>query len=241
MNHIEDNMTSYLSAIIKEKPLSDTYLSKILKSQQEDEICSKLKEYTVKGWPDKKNLPSNLTNYYEYRYDFSMFNDLLLKDIRIVIPKELHHEVLNFIHLGHQGIVKCKRRANSSVWWVGLNKQIEQLVTDCNICIEHRTIPKEPFHFDDFPERPWEKIAADLFKSKRNCKWYLIVTDYFSRFFEIFELKSSTEDVIICHIKTLFSRYGRCDIIRTDGGPQFQSKFRRFAKDYNFKHITSSP
>lgn len=57
----------------------------------------------------------------------------------------------------------------------------------------------------------------------------------------IFELKSSTEDVIIYHIKTLFSRYGRCDRIRTDGGPQFQRKFKQFANEYNFSHIPSSP
>lgn len=69
----------------------------------------------------------------------------------------------------------------------------------------------------------------------------MIVTDYFSRFFEIFELKSLSEDDVIYNIKTLFGRYGRCDILRTDGGPQFQSKLKKFAHDYNFEHQVSSP
>lgn len=131
----------------------------------------------------------------------------------------LQKEMLELIHRGHQGIVKCKRRASNSVWWIALNKHIEDIVTNCNECIEHRSNRKEPYYKEDFPERPWEKLAADLFKSKKTGKWYLIVTDYFSRFFEIFELKSMTEDIIIYHIKTLFSRYGRCDTMRTDGGP----------------------
>lgn len=31
------------------------------------------------------------------------------------------------------------------------------------------------------------------------------------------------------------------EIIRTDNGPQFKSKFEEFSKQYNFEHITSSP
>lgn len=157
-----------------------TYLKKISNSQKEDEICAKLRDYTINGWPNRKDLPLDLRSYYEHRFDFSLFDDLLLKDIRIVIPKTLQKEVLEFIHTGHQGIVKCKRRASTSVWWISSNKQIEDIVTGCRTCIEHRSNRKEPYFEDDFPERPWEKLAADLFKSKRNGKWYLIVTDYFS-------------------------------------------------------------
>lgn len=50
-----------------------------------------------------------------------------------------------------------------------------------------------------------------------------------------------TEDAVINKFKILFSRLGRCDVIRTDNGPQFQSKFKKFAETNNIYHVTSSP
>ncbi|ENN80591.1 hypothetical protein YQE_02988, partial [Dendroctonus ponderosae] len=71
--------------------------------------------------------------------------------------------------------------------------------------------------------------------------WYLIVTDYYSRFFQIFKLIRMSEAVIIEKLKQLFCRYGLPEIVRSDNGPQFQSEFKTFSREYDFKHITSSP
>lgn len=126
----------------------------------------------------------------------------------------------------------------NSIWWVGLSTQIENVIRNCPQCVENRTNPVETFVKDTFPDRPWQKIALDLFKADH---WYLIVTDYYSRFFEIFKLKTMTEGVIILKMKELFSRYGIPEIVRSDNGPQFQNEFRKFSLEYDFKHITSSP
>ncbi|KAG5878731.1 hypothetical protein JTB14_000165 [Gonioctena quinquepunctata] len=146
-------------------------------------------------------------------------------------------KVLEFIHTGHLGIVKCRERAKISVWWIGLSTQIENLVRKCPNCIED-TNNKETFHKDQIPSRPWQKVALDLFKCNH---WYLIVTDYYSRFFEIFQLSSLTEDVIVKKCKEVFSRYGIPEIVHFDGEPQFKSGFAKFAVDYNFLHTKSSP
>lgn len=164
---------------------------------------------------------------------------MLLKGTRIVIPPQLQGEVLEFIHSGHQGIVKCRRRAQGSVWWMGLSKQVDQLVRNCQNCVEQRSNPKETFVKDAFPKYPWQKIGVDFFKCKN--QWYLIVTDYYSRFFEIIPLSQLKEEVVICQIKHIFARYGICEVMRSDNGPQFGYEFSKFAKEYNFCHITSSP
>ena len=40
----------------------------------------------------------------------------------------------------------------------------------------------------------------------------------------------------------MFARWGICDKITTDNGPQFSSdEFNKFAEDYGFEHVTSSP
>ena len=70
-----------------------------------------------------------LCPYWENRTHFSIVDDLLLCDERLVIPKSMRPEILKCIHTGHLGISKCRARARASVWWLGLPMQIENMVT----------------------------------------------------------------------------------------------------------------
>ena len=68
------------------------------------------------------------------------------------------------------------------------------------------------------------------------------MVDYFSRYPEMVKLSSTTSQAIINALKTIFSRHGIPEIIRTDNGPQYSSQeFAAFARQYDFTHITSSP
>ena len=85
----------------------------------------------------------------------------------------------------------------------------------------------------------WERLAADLFELEG--KVYLIVVDYYSRWFEI-EVTDQSSTRVISILKEQFSIHGIPDIIISDNGPQFSSDaFRLFATDYDFVHVTSSP
>jgi len=41
---------------------------------------------------------------------------------------------------GHQGIHKCRVRAQHHFWWPGLSTDIANVVKTCNICIQHSDI-----------------------------------------------------------------------------------------------------
>ena len=79
-----------------------------------------------------------------------------------------------------------------------------------------------------FPSRPWERLGADLFELAR--KVYLIVVDYYSRWFEIRRLNDQSSSRVISVLKELFSTHGIPDIIVC-----------LFTTEYDFIHVTSSP
>ena len=163
-----------------------------------------------------------------------------MKGERLVIPPPLRADVLQRLHEGHQGISKCRARAKESVWWPGISAQIGQMLERCELCQKHRSQLKEPLLPTPLPDRPWQKVGMDLFEwSKRD---YLLNIDYFSRYIEIAELKSTSAEVTIRAIKEVFARHGTAELVISDNGPQFSSSvFREFAKENNFIHITSSP
>ena len=53
---------------------------------------------------------------------------------RAIIPSSLRKRVLDLAHEGHTGIVKTKHRVRDSVWWPGIDKEIEHYIVNCEPC-----------------------------------------------------------------------------------------------------------
>ena len=71
------------------------------------------------------------------------------------IPSSIRKECLQALHQVHPGIVKMKLRAQSSMYWVGLNKEIENHVMRCEPCQTiSRSQQKEPEIPMEIPKRP---------------------------------------------------------------------------------------
>ncbi|KAK3722271.1 hypothetical protein QZH41_005184 [Actinostola sp. cb2023] len=84
------------------------------------------------------------------------------------------------------------------------------------------------------------EIGVDLFTLDN--KEYLITVDYFSNFWEVDRLHSTTASNVILKLKNHFARYGCPDRVISDNGPQFTSDaFASFSKAWDFEHRTSSP
>ena len=124
-----------------------------------------------------------------------------MKDSRLIIPSSLRLDTLDKIHAGQKGIRKCCDRARQSFWCPGISKQIEDIVTTWPTCCKHRKKHVEPMISTPLPERPWQKVATDLFY--HSGKTYIIVVDYYSRFFDIAPLKSMTTENTMNHLRRL--------------------------------------
>ncbi|XP_054279111.1 uncharacterized protein K02A2.6-like [Macrosteles quadrilineatus] len=240
---LEEELTYYVRQVISNVPTTDENIQKILHCQRQDPICMKLRNLIIDGWPEKSEIPDQLKTFFNVKEELSVADDLVLRGTRIYVPEALREEMLKRIHVGHLGITKCRLRASNSLWWPGISREIAKMVESCPQCIQHRKNKNEPLIPAEFPSRPWQIAAMDLFKL--SGQWFIVLTDCYSRYFEIATLRSLTSHQVIEKCKSVFSRHGIPEEIRTDSGTQFTmrqgSEFQQFSKDYNFKLKTSSP
>lgn len=182
-------------------------------------------------WTQKNALPPELGLYWPEKDNLTLAGKLLLIGNRIVIPRCMRQEVLQDIHSGHQGIVKCRARARQSVWWPGLSVHISQLVENCDICSQHRAVHREPLMTTPVQDCPWQRVGTHLFYWAK--KSYLLIVDCFSRYIEVAQLSVTSAQTVIAALKETFSRHGTQTVV-SDNGPQYScALFKDFANFYS--------
>ena len=238
----EEEMTAQIHMVTSSKSIPDKQLVLIKEETKKDEELQRLITYIEMGWPNKKmKVHMSVKQFWPIKEELSVIGDIVFKGERIIIPRSVRKTILANLHQAHLGIEKTKLRARETVFWPGINNDIEQVVQSCNICLESRNMhAKEPMLTSVIPEYPFEIVGTDLFFW--NGQEYIIVVDYYSRFWEIERLRKTDSSVIIQKLKAIFSRYGIPKVVRSDNGPQYSSKlFEHFAKNWGFIHETSSP
>ena len=123
-----------------------------------------------------------------------------------------------------------------------LDKDIEQLVKSCSHCQAVRNLPPmAPLHPWIWPAEPWKRIHID-FAGPFYGRSFLVVVDSYSKWPEIFQMKSTTTAATVLQLRKLFSAYGLPEQLVSNNGPQFSSaKFTEFLTKNGVKHIRSAP
>ena len=236
------DMTRYVHFVLSSLPISDTKLRELQRETSSDSTLQNVKDYVQQGWPrNKKDLDPQVQPYYQYCNEITTANDLLLRNERIIVPNTMRPEMRTKIHAGHLGIERSEVRAREALFWPGMTSEIADMIGNCSICLEHRNKQRKEYLIPhEIPDQPWVKVGTDLFNLKN--KNYLLVVDYHSKFFEICLLPDTLSSTIVTHMKSIFARYGIPKIVISDNGPQYSSiHFTSFAKQWDFKHVTSSP
>ncbi|XP_029648387.1 uncharacterized protein K02A2.6-like [Octopus sinensis] len=222
--------------------VTTTKLAEIKEETSKDEELQLLTQMVIQGWPEKRHQVQPLIReYWAIHDDISVENGILMAGSRIIIPKSMQKEILNKIHQGHLGMEKCKLRAKSAVYWVGMYKDIEKTVSTCHICQKYRNSQqKEKMISSDIPRRPWQTIGADLFTEGQ--EWYLIMVCYYSKFPFVRKVKDLRAKTITTVARGLLAEQGIPEQIICDNGTQFTSQeFKKLADEYGFNITTSSP
>ena len=118
---------------------------------------------------------------------------------------------------------------------------IKNHVSTCEACREYEhSQTKETIMSHKTPNHPWQRIAVDLFEY--DGKTYMVTSDYFSDFFKLDNLRSTTSVFVIKKPKAHFTRHGIPEQLISDNGPQFVSHdFLKFSQEWDFEHLMSSP
>ena len=91
----------------------------------------------------------------------------------------------------------------------------------------------------DIPPSAWHTLGADHFQYKG--KWFLIISDYFSKMPFVRPVSGTSAQVTIAAVKTIFSENGIPEKMISDNHPFNSYEFKEFAKKWGFQVVPSSP
>ena len=64
----------------------------------------------------------------------SVDDGLIVYGCRLLIPASMRRQVLISLHESHQGSVRTKERARLSIYWPGIDNDIDNVVLSCKMC-----------------------------------------------------------------------------------------------------------
>ena len=230
------------TSMLEDTPNDKKRMKKIEEASGRDPVLQKAMNFILTGWPaDKKTIEPSLVPYFNIRDELSTESSLIFKGDRVVIPAELRAESMNLLHRSHLGVEGCLRRARDHVYWPGMNSQFKDYIMKCDICNSFRAEQqKEPLLSHDVPSRPWSVVSTDIFEL--NKSQYLVAVDHYTNFIEFEKLVTATSKSVIVCLKRIFARYGIPEKLISDNGRNCVSaEFKKFASDWEFQHVTSSP
>ena len=185
-----------------------TYIVHIQLQGHINDTLAILKYAVQQGWPTSiKHLPSKIQSFWTFREELTIEDGLILKGTRIVIQSKKQDTILKPIHKGYLGLTKCKLHAKETVYWPGLNEQLEKLILNYPLHLKYSQSKfKQPVHMSlgqEIPIHPWTILSTDI--SHFEGESYLLLVDYTSCFPVVCRLNSMTAQHVINHFKLIFS------------------------------------
>ena len=227
-------------AVFQASPITSTTWDLVRSATASEKILNTLLDLIVTGFPSSSTeIPQELREYYPFRDHLTTVDGVIIYNDRIVIPSSLRANVLSTLHAAHQGISTMTARAESSVFWPGITKDIQKVRDLCHQCNRNApSNPSPPPTPQMLPEYPFQCLCADYFQVKGIT--YLIIVDRYSNW-PIVEKSSDGAIGLVSSLGRTFTIFGVPEELASDGGPEFTaSTTTRFLKNYGVHHRLSS-
>lgn len=113
-------------------------LQDLRRCAEHDHEYQKLKSVILDGFPDHcKQLPEECKRYWSIREHLTVDEDLIVYGCRLLIPSEMRQKMLAHLHESHQGSVRTKQRARLTLFWPGIDNDIENTILACKKCQDY--------------------------------------------------------------------------------------------------------
>ena len=235
--------TAEIRAITATEPFTTSRLQELRDKAIHDPAYQQLQTIIMNGFPNHRNqLPESCRQFWNVREHLSIDEGLIVYGCRLLIPTVMRRQVLLDLHESHQGSVRTKQRAHLTVYWPGIDNDIDNIILSCQLCQDHLSShPKEPLIQKPKPLRPFQEVAADY--CSYGGKQFLILVDCFTDWPEVIPMGQNTSTHhLIQTLRQTFTRTAIPDVLWSDCGPQFTANtFKNFTKQWGFSHLTSSP
>jgi len=165
--------------------------------------------------------------------------------LKEVVLKNLHNSVIS----GHLGIKKTKGKVHQKYYWYEMKEDIAIWISKCEICGANKPPPKSPrAPLGSMPVgAPLDRIATDILGplpiTPRGNRYILTVTDYFTKWVEIFAVPDQTATTCAeIILNEIICRYGCPLSIHSDQGRNYESEiFQQLCIILEIRKTRSSP
>ncbi|CAI6357548.1 unnamed protein product [Macrosiphum euphorbiae] len=241
-NNINEYDDAHINFIHEQSPFPLDW-HKIKIETKRDPITSRVLHATKTGsWSNDFSINSELNSYNTRKTEITVEQDCLFWGYRVIIPTKFRMSILTELHSCHIGMSSMKSIARSYFWWPSIDKEIEDMVRNCNECISARpNPPKSVLTPWKWPQRQWTRVHCDFLGPYKN-KTFLIIVDATTKWLEVFQVNSMTAQTVITKLSELIARFGIPRTITTDNAKCFNGdEFQSYCKTLGIRHLTGAP
>lgn len=149
-------------------------------------------------------------------------DNMLYHGLRLYIPIQLRKEAFQNNHDdNHSGIQSSINRMKLSVWWPGMETDIQRMVSKCPVCQKVR--PQSGKTIEQWPNvGPFERLHTDWAYVK-GVGEILIIVDASTGWIEAYPTKDRESSTVIRCLRTVFTRFGIPHVLVSDNATEFIS------------------
>jgi hypothetical protein len=174
----------------------------------------------------------------------------VIKASGTVIPDD-KYELIRQVHnqlVGHRGVLRTVQYLRHQGHnWPEIRTHVGAFIQHCPLCQKLDTRNREhftqPFTLAGYkPGKFLSMDTLDIGPDENGYRAILVIIDNFTRWVELYPLRSLEAKEAVEIIITYFNRHGRPDIVRSDNSTQFVNEQMEFVnKWWNFEHVTITP
>lgn len=133
---------------------------------------------------EQSRWPAHIAKYQPFQQDLYLQDELLMKREKMVLPSKLRSRALALAHRSHPGMSTMKHFLRQGLWWLGMDRDVEEFVASCPECqLVVKTSKPLPIQMTELPKNPWDYVSMDFASASDSYNWKaLVLMDNYSRF-----------------------------------------------------------